>query len=124
VSAYKHKRLLKLVDMHLDAQGEISAKLIDPAIKKGYDGYSRCEGKLHWILLTLGTHRYLVEGVRRDPCHVVILSGHGDIGPIGCMENPSDSDMRHALKEDPGVLLQVIEEKDCPVCAADKVQTA
>lgn len=113
---YKHKRLLKLTDIHVDERGEIRAKLIDPAIKKNAFGHERCSGLLELVLRTIKEEGYLVQGVRRGPCHVVILSGHGDIGPIGCMGDPDDGDMLHALKEDPGVLLQITDVSACPVC--------
>lgn len=118
---YRHKRLLKLCDVHAgegaqakETLGVPYAQIVDPA-KKGPERVL-CEGRLDNILAFAPGYGYLVEGVRRGEIHVAIRSGHGDIGQMGCMDSPTDADMKHALKEDPGCLLQVIDRKDCPVC--------
>jgi len=47
------------------------------------------------------------------------MSGHANIGQIGCMNQPHVDDLYHAEREDPGVHFEIVDKSKCPVCNKD-----
>ena len=115
MSNYVHKKLLRLRNVHRAPDGIIEAELIDPSHKKGHQIV--CIGFLSDILDSALSCGYLIAGVQRPPCHVLIGSGDNDTGPIGCINDGShDADLLHTLKENPGCTLEITDKGRCTAC--------